>query len=176
MARPDADGPRENRGTPDAVRLICVTWEQTWRVSTLGRIAGGALTGAFALGSIAAIVGGIIDGRAGTFLTYLVLAVISAGMSAGSYVGSIRPSISINDEFLRVRNPLRGDVVPLREIERVVPSYSGLMVYSGPRSAVCAWAVQKSNLATWRHQQVRADRIADEITERVAAARGRTST
>lgn len=146
---------------------------QTWRVSTAGRIAGGVFAGLFGVGAVAAVVVGLIDGHVGTIAASFGLAVAFAGVSAAGYLGGVRPSISVDDEYLRVRNPLRDYVVALGEIERVVPGYYGLTIRRRGGGGVCAWAVQKSNLATADDRQVRADRIAAEIAERAAAAGGR---
>lgn len=58
---------------------------------------------------------------------------------------------------------LRPYVAPWSTIAGVTPGYSELLFETRETGTITAWAVQKSNLATWRNREPRADRVAKEI-------------
>jgi len=68
-----------------------------------------------------------------------------------------------------VRNPLSTTRVASADILDCTPGYSGLAI-STRSGTVVAWAVQKSNLASWLHESTRADDVATFIKSRAMPA------
>lgn len=62
-----------------------------------------------------------------------------------------------------VRNPVGVVRIPLREITVVIAGYGGITIMRADRTRVGAWAVQKTNLASWLHWHTRADDVAETI-------------
>jgi hypothetical protein len=95
--------------------------------------------------------------------------VLAAGIGTAYWSYSLRPAIRLDDSSVTVINPWRRTSVPLTSVLRVAPGYSGINIeyLIGNRpGVVCAWAVQKANLSTWRGRQTRADRVAEAIKRR----------
>jgi hypothetical protein len=139
-----------------------------WRVSDLGRVlctvaAVGCVGGALALLILAATGHG---GERG-----LVAAAMLAAVAAGLIWFSWRPSLTLLDDRVVVRNPLGTVTVPLRRIVATGPGYTGLVLRLADGRVVTAWAVQKTNLATWLHRETRSDRVAAQILRAAHAAR-----
>jgi ABC-type Fe3+-hydroxamate transport system substrate-binding protein len=139
-----------------------------WRVSDLGRVlctvaAVGCGGGAVALLIVAATGHG--GGRA------LVGAAMLALIAAGLLWFSWRPSITLADDRVVVRNPFGTVTVPLQRIVATGPGYTGLVLRLADGTVVTAWAVQKTNLATWLHRDTRSDRVAAQILRAAHAAR-----
>lgn len=72
----------------------------------------------------------------------------------------------------RVRNPFEVVRIPLQEVTGVSPDYKGLVITLANRTGTTAWAVQKSNLASWLHMHARADDVAETILAATREARG----
>ncbi|MCW6009847.1 PH domain-containing protein [Micromonospora sp. CPCC 205371] len=128
---------------------------QIWRVSLVGRI--GAL--------VVPVVGGLGGWLAGGPLGATVLGLLGLG---AWWRWAMWPAVELADDRIVVRNPLGTREVPLREVSEVATGYGGLTIVTRDRQRVVAWAVQKSNAATWMKREVRADRVAAAIR---AAAR-----
>ena len=71
--------------------------------------------------------------------------------------------VILSGEELIVRNPFKTHRLPLLRVKSVEPGYSGTVftMYGGSR--VTAWAVQKSNIATWTKKRTRADEMVDAV-------------
>jgi hypothetical protein len=139
-----------------------------WRVSDLGRVlctvaAVGCGGGALAL----LILAGAGHGGTRALVGAAMLALIAAGLLWFSW----RPSITLLDDRVVVRNPLGTVTVPLRRIVATGPGYTGLVLRLADGRVVTAWAVQKTNLATWLHRETRSDRVAAQILRAAHASR-----
>jgi len=142
---------------------------QTWGVSGLARYVALAMTAVFGFGAVAVPIGGLVDGDPGVVLLTLVLGGVSATVALIVRLMGVRPCIRADATGLRIVNPFKEYTVPWGDIEHIAPGYSGLMIRRRTAGPVCAWAVQKSNYAAARNREVRADRIASELAELVAA-------
>jgi hypothetical protein len=139
-----------------------------WRVSDVGRVlctiaAVGCGGGALALLVVAA------TGHGG--VRALIGAAMLAAIAAGLLWFAWRPSLTLLDDRVVVRNPLGTVTVPLRRIVATGPGYTGLVLKLADGSVVTAWAVQKTNLASWLHRETRSDRAAAQILRAAHAAR-----
>jgi hypothetical protein len=144
---------------------------QTWQVSAGYRRCGRAITWGCGIVAAGVMVAGLIDGSTVVALIAVAVALLFAGFSAAGYLLYLRPSLSINDAGLFIRNPLREHSVPWTEVERIEPGPGGLVIYLRNANRVRAWAVQKTNIAAARNREVRADRVARQLAEHVAAVR-----
>lgn len=127
-------------------------------------------------------------GRAGAVLVVLVWTALAVGISAGgASVGvattiwccvpilaacawrwAFVPYVALEPGVLLVQNRLgRCHRIAYTDVAMINAGYYGLTIrrHSGPR--VVAWAVQKSNVASWTHKPTRADAIADTIRARI---------
>ncbi|GLI02123.1 hypothetical protein Pa4123_74010 [Phytohabitans aurantiacus] len=128
---------------------------QIWRVSLAGRI------GALVVPVVGGLGGWLGGGPAGAAIVGLL------GLGAW-WRWAMWPAVELAGDRVVVRNPLGTREVPLREVSEVSTGYGGLAIVTRDRQRVVAWAVQKSNAATWMKREVRADRVAAAIR---AAAR-----
>ena len=81
------------------------------------------------------------------------------------------PFIEARPEALVIQNPLRRREFAWSAIERVKPTYSGLLIIRKDGGwPTAAWAVQKSNFAVWTHRWTRADEVTEVLMARVQAA------
>jgi hypothetical protein len=141
---------------------------QTWRVTLAGRVVG-VVFAAFGLWVLVrAALSGARDG-----FDLAIAYGLGLGLAAVlvPLLIAVRPSVTLTDTDVEVRNPLRTRRVPLGEIADAKTGYGGLRIETRDGRAVNAWAVQKSNLASWSGRHTRADDVADAIRK---AARGRT--
>jgi hypothetical protein len=127
---------------------------QVWRVSLLGRVGTALLIPVYAL----------------VFLTIRpVVALLGAAFAVLAWVVfAWRPSITLTDTEVVVRNPFLFQRIALKDVARVGPGYGGLVITTRGGARTSAWAVQKSNLATWTGRRTRADEVAEAI---IAAAK-----
>jgi hypothetical protein len=132
-----------------------------WRVGPLGRVVGWA---SFLIGPALVVVGvsAARDPSAGV-PTGAVIAAFGLMFSGLGYFGSIRPRIEAMTEQLIVRNPWKIHRLNWNDIHTVVPGYSGIIISMNNGNKVTAWAVQKSNLATWRSKLTRADAVVAQL-------------
>jgi hypothetical protein len=82
----------------------------------------------------------------------------------GLWLGALRPFVRAEDEGLIVRNPISTRHIHYGDIVLCRPGYSGLEIITR-NGRVTAWAVQKSNLASWLHTRTRADEVAAFIDQ-----------
>lgn len=130
---------------------------RTWRVSTLGRV------GVLALIPLLVVATWLLWGN----VTVSLLA--GLGALAGWWRFALRPSVILTGTELIVRNPYGQRHVALADVVDAAPGYGGLTVTTSTGKRVVAWAVQKSNLATWTGRHTRAD----EAAAAIVAAGGR---
>jgi hypothetical protein len=102
----------------------------------------------------------------------LAAAVISPWLLA------FRPRVILTENTLTIVNPLRVTSLRLDQIsQRVEPGYAGITVVAlngDHLTKATAWAVQKSNLATWTGSDTRADEVCRVIRQAAADKQGRT--
>lgn len=138
--------------------------EQTWRVSALGRQATWWFLALTIAGLLAVLVLWITadDDVELVFLvvTYVVLVAPLAAMAS---LAALRPYVAVEPDGIEIQNPVRRHRILWNNVAGVTPGYSGLTFQTKEGETVTAWAVQKSNLATWRGRKTRADRVAAEI-------------
>jgi hypothetical protein len=133
---------------------------QTWRVSLAGRIFGFVL---IAFGLWVIVRAGMAAARDGMDLALAYALVFGGAAVLLSLLLAVRPAVTLSETDVEVRNPLRTRRVPLAEVADAKTGYGGLRIEIRDGRAVTAWAVQKSNLASWTGRRTRADDVADAI-------------
>lgn len=141
-----------------------------WRVSRAGLVASrvGITVAAIAvlalttwvLASSSADLAGAIAG--GSFAAFLAVMLWRTG---------IHPAVLATEDALVIRNPLGAVSISWPDIVEVSAGFDGVTVMSVSAPPTAAWAVQKTNLSTWRGSRTRADTVAARIWE-LAAERG----
>ncbi|GIF65354.1 hypothetical protein Ais01nite_33890 [Asanoa ishikariensis] len=132
----------------------------TWRVSPAGRVIGIVFM-AFGLWvMVRAALAGARDGYdLGIWYGFgFGLAAVLVPL-----LFALRPAVILTGTDVEVRNPLRTRRVPLAEITDAKTGYGGLRIETRDGRAITAWAVQKSNVASWSGRHTRADEVADAI-------------
>lgn len=89
--------------------------------------------------------------------------VLIGGFAAYAYTSALRPSITLTNSELVIRNKFRTYRIDLNTIVRVDAGYHGVGVQTRHGQVVHGWAVQKSNLARWLGRQTRADLVVEAI-------------
>lgn len=141
----------------------------TWRTNPIIRIVGGLLAAFTCVPTAGAVVDLVHSGFGiGWFLALIEFPLAAVWL----WRGFVRSSITLTRQELLIRNPIRTYRVPLTDVTSATAGYSGIVITTSSREDICAWAVQKSNLAEWCGWETRADRVAAAITE--AALLGRT--
>ena len=130
---------------------------RTWRVSALGRV------GVLALIPLSMAVAWLL------WDSVPVSLLAGVGALAAWWRFSLHPAVILTGTELIVRNPYGQRRVALTDVVDAAPGYGGLTVTTSTGEHVVAWAVQKSNLATWTARRTRAD----EVAEAIVAACGR---
>lgn len=123
---------------------------RVWKVSWFGHV------GASVVLAIATVCAFLIAGPA-TGLVVLAL----GGALAWLFV--YRPAVILTGTEVIIRNPWGTRRVPLGDVAGTGGAYAGLSVRRRSGGAVNAWAVQKSNAATWSGRTSRADEAAAAI-------------
>ncbi len=90
-----------------------------------------------------------------------IMAVLAWKSSVGSW-------LRLTSTEVIVCNPLEVVRIPLQGVVDVSAGYGGVTITRADRTRVGAWAVQKTNLASWFHWRTRADDVVEAI---LAAAR-----
>jgi len=139
-----------------------------WRVSDFGRIACLVLAAGCGAGGVGLLVAAATGHGGGRGLTG---AALLAAVAATLWWFTWHPSITLEADRVVVRNPFGTVTVPLAQIASTSPGYAGLVLRRWDGTAVTAWAVQKTNLATWLHRETRADRVAAQILRAAHTAR-----
>lgn len=86
---------------------------------------------------------------------------------------AIHPSVEANEHGLVVRNPMETQTISWDDVVDATAGFDGVTVRLRSGRATTIWAVQKSNLSTWRRRRTRADEVASTIL-RLAAAHAAT--
>ena len=141
--------------------------QQTWRVSLVGRAFAILVLVLAGIAAAAVLVSGL------DLASKLVIVVLIGCFAAYAYIGALRPSITLTDSELVVRNKFRTYRIDLRTIARVDAGYHGIAVQTRHGQVVHGWAVQKSNLARWLGRQTRADLVVEAIEKELKAGAGR---
>jgi hypothetical protein len=141
----------------------------TWRVNPIGRTVCGLMAVFFIGIPTAGVVAWLSEGHAGIGL---LLALIECPLVAvGLWRGGVRASLTLTEQELLIKNPIRTYRVPLIDVTSATPGYSGIVITTSSDENVCAWAVQKSNIADWSGWRTRADDVAAVISEAARVAR-----
>jgi hypothetical protein len=140
----------------------------TWRVSVGGQIAG-VLGMAFGIGMNIGTIGAITDG--GINVNRVVGVFFTASVVLLSFRFALWPKISLTNEQIIVRNPLRTIRIEVSRIEVVEAGYGGIVIATSDNVMEIAWAVQKSNLTGWLHRRTRADEVVACIREAMRVER-----
>jgi hypothetical protein len=131
-----------------------------WRVRPAGRLAAILVVMAWA-----SLVAGVSAGGAATGI---VLALWSGLLVVGlaAWRWAFVPYVALTASAVVVQNRVSRLQVAYRDIESVRAGYRGLMITRAGARPVVAWAVQKSNIASWSHKRTRADEVAELIISR----------
>ena len=86
----------------------------------------------------------------------------------------IHPSLAATETGLVIRNPLETVRVPWADLVEASAGFDGITISRLSAPPTTIWAVQKSNLSTWRGAPTRADDVAATI-QVLASARGRNA-
>lgn len=138
----------------DAAHLEIATipaMSRMWRVSALGRV------GVLALIPLPMAVAWLL------WDSVPVSLFAGLGALAAWWRFSLYPAVILTETELIVRNPYGQRRVALPDVVDAAPGYGGLTVTTSTGEHVVAWAVQKSNLATWTGRRTRADEVAEAI-------------
>ena len=135
-----------------------------WRVST-GVQFGSALT-VLAWGALS--LGLTVSGVATNVLVMLWCMTVAVALIAWRW--TFVPSATLGPASVVIQNPLRRSSVVYTDIAAVRPGYGGTTIVKRSGGRVTIWAVQKSNAATWRNWQTRADDLAAAIMARTVAS------
>lgn len=107
----------------------------------------GLLGAAICSCALAQLADGLI--RQGVRLNLVMGIGVMGGFTALVFVLALRPSLSLTESTLVIRNPMRTYRVDLLDVIDVWPGYSGVVVATRGQAEISVWAVQKSNLAAW---------------------------
>lgn len=140
-----------------------------WRVSSAGRI--GAVVLALWISSVPVFVLALAreSDQASLLAALILCAAVIAGTGAVVW-GCFRLRIGINRVGVHVVNLGRAVVIPWTELRGMEPGYFGITFFRERGQPITAWAVQKSNMATWGNWSTRADDVVHEVTERWRAS------
>jgi hypothetical protein len=130
---------------------------QVWNVAPSSRVL------AVVAGAIAVAFEFTLDGPwAGAVTAVLVGALV--------WLFAFRPALVLTGTEVLVRNPWGTRRVPLPDVARTAGGYFGLSIHRRSGGSVTAWAVQKSNGASWAGRQTRADEVAAAIRDAAGQA------
>ena len=140
--------------------------EQTWRTTRLARVGGaGVAAGTAALGIFAAVET-VLDFTGAA----LLLAVLCLAAAAAMVAIPFRAFIRVDEAGVSYRTLLATQTIPWAELRGCRAGYGSIALLRVDGSIANAFAVQKSNLAMWRHWNTRADEVC-AVIERWRAAR-----
>jgi len=150
-----------------------VTAPLVWRASVAARV-GAVVLGVFFTGLGVSIATGSVESDPGGVAGLLCSIGFVLGGILGPWLFAFRPRVILGETTVTIVNPLRETSLRLDRVRgRPQPGYFGVTVAAvddGQRREVTAWAVQKSNLATWFGREVRADYVGRAIAEAAALA------
>jgi len=133
--------------------------DRTWRTTPLAR-GGSALVavGLAALGVVSAVLAVLDFTPSG-----LLLAVLCWAAAAVFVLVPFRAFIRVDAAGVSYRNLFATRTVPWSQLRTCRAGYSGISLLRVDGSAANAFAVQKSNMAAWRHWKTRADEVCEVI-------------
>jgi hypothetical protein len=138
--------------------------KRIWRVSALGRQSAWWFVALSVAGFLVVLVMWITaDDDVELVFLVVIYVVLVAPFVTMAVFAALRPYVAVGSEGIEVQNPVRRHQISWSNVIGVTPGYSGLSFQTKDGKTVTAWAVQKSNLATWRGKETRADRVAAEI-------------
>jgi hypothetical protein len=141
--------------------------EQTWRTTLLARGGSAAVAAGMAALGVFAAVQAVLD-FTGAALLLAVMCFATAAVMVGV---PFRAFIRVDEVGVSCRTLVATRTIPWADLRGCRAGYSGIALLGVDGSVVNAFAVQKSNLATWRHWRTRADEVC-EIIERLRVERG----
>lgn len=106
---------------------------------------------------------GLREGRVGDGVA---LAAMVSLLCLGVWWATVHPRILLYRDEIVVRNVVTTTRISWATVADCVPGYGGLTITELDGHCVTAFAVQKSNLSTWRNRSTRADRVAQCIKRR----------
>ena len=148
--------------------------DRVWRPRPAGRLAAWVLVvvGVVVAAGSVVVALGAAAGSSTQPVSSLVVGVMAGALAVAAWRLGVHPLIGITRAGVLVRNPVRSVLIPWSDISSCSPGYSGITIYRNGSRPVSAWAVQKSNAATWAGRSVRADQVVDCI-EALAASSNR---
>lgn len=111
----------------------------------------------------------IVEGDFRDFGFAALASVFCALPAAIAWRWGLHPLVRITAEGVLVRNPFRARFMNWDAIARAEAGYSGVTIHDRDGGSMTAWAVQKSNTATWLKRRVRADELVDAINRSAGA-------
>jgi hypothetical protein len=82
---------------------------------------------------------------------------------------AIHPSAEATEHGLIVHNPLETVTISWNDVVDATAGYDGVTIRRRGGRPTTIWAVQKSNVSTWRRKRTRADEVASTIRQLAAA-------
>jgi hypothetical protein len=145
-----------------------------WRVGRAGLAASrvGAVVG------VLAVVGAATWGFAWPDADRLAAALVAAlglCLTLTAWRVGVHPSVAATETGLVIRNPLETVAIPWADLVEASAGFDGITISRLSATPTTIWAVQKSNLSTWRGARTRADAVAATI-QVLASARADGST
>lgn len=141
-----------------------------WRVSPAGLLASQIAMVATGI-AIAAVTTWVLVSPEADRLAAVLVAAFGIVIGLVLWRTAIHPGVVATEDLLVIRNPLETVTFRWPDIVEVVPGFDGVTVTSISSPPKAAWAVQKSNLSTWRGAQTRADVVAARLWD-LATERG----
>jgi Bacterial PH domain len=156
-----------------SVRVVARSRE-VWRCGPFMRFGGGVLVAVAVGGTLlmSVVIVGMLSREQWSQAGWAVAttAIVAGPVGLFGWRCCLHPVVTVAENELRVRNPTSTMRLRWSEIESASATYSGVAIRTRSGEVVRAWAVQKSNLATWiGRTTTRADRLADMINRRAGA-------
>jgi hypothetical protein len=132
---------------------------QTWRPTQVARIGGAVVAAACASLGVFALVASVGD-LSGAGLAFGALMIAGAALSLVVPFGAY---IRIGHDGVSYRNFISTTTIVWTDLQACKAGYSGIALLRIDGTVSVGFAVQKSNLATWRHWRTRADEVVHSI-------------
>lgn len=144
-------------------------WAPTRPAAAMGWL-GVVLAVGWIVACLAGGIGSAVDGDLGALLIGIALAgLIGLPLGAAGWLLGVRPRLIAETEGVRVRNPRQETFVRWADIADVSAGYGGITIRTASGDSIRAWAVQKSNAASWSRRRTRADDVTDFIRRHASA-------
>jgi hypothetical protein len=148
---------------------------QVWRMGLVARCCAWAVVVLGVAGVAVAAVATATDPSDGHWIAGLIMAGICGGAAVWSWRYVLHPAIIAAPDGLTIRNPWRTHARSWDDVVDCQPSYYGIAVADRHGGGVYAFAVKKSNVATWRERRTRADEVAEGLARRARLQRAEAS-